>query len=187
LASNLKIAPFPHQQHQDRLKQLAIDVNDLRMTDADGTWCPGIKLVPHESPYVPLAKWPMLITGNFRCIEPAAAKTIRSAVWDDLERSRSIYEWVTELCRKLVVSTDQYCDLSKVLVPFGRYANAAQQLVYPSSIARGLLNNATEVERVDRLIQALARSLNTDDESLNSIVSLVDETLMANRSLSAVR
>ena len=187
LASNLKIAPFSNQQYQNRLTQLAIDVNDLRITDAEGRWSPGIKLVPHESPYVPLAKWPMLITGNFRCIGPTNAKTIRSAVWDDLERSRSIYEWVTELCQKLVVSIDKYCDLSKVLIPFDRYADAAQQLVYPSSVSRGLLNNATEVERVDRLIQGLARSLNAEDESLNSIVSLVDETLMVNRSVSAAR
>lgn len=187
LASNLKIAPFSNQQFQDRLTQLAIDVNDLRLTDGEGSWCPGIKLVPHESAYVPLAKWPMLITGNFRCIGSTNAKTIRSAVWDDLERSRLIYEWVTELCRKLVVSVDKYCDLSKVFVPFDRYADAAQQLVYPSSVSRGLLNSATEVERVDRLIQGLARSLNTEDESLNSIVSLVDETLMVNRSISAVR
>ena len=181
LASNLKVAPFQNRAYQKRLEQLANDVNGLRVRHKSSAWSPRVRLVAHESPYVPLAKWPMLIAGNFRCVGLASAESIRSAIWSDLNESKSIYEWVTALCGDLVRTVDKSCDLDQIFVPFDRYANAAQQLTFPSSVARGLLSGATDVERVDRLLQELANALNRGSEFIDSVVDLVDEILTANR------
>ena len=48
--------------------------------------------------FVPLAKWAMLITGNYRCVQKDAARSIKEAVHSDLEASRQIYNWVCALC-----------------------------------------------------------------------------------------
>ena len=66
------------------------------------------------------------------------------------EESRAVYEWVRELCIKLGASPDD-------LVPFEKYAAAAQGLVRPSSAARALFAGAPNIERVDRLVQASPR------------------------------
>ena len=44
----------------------------------------------HDSLFVPLAKWPMLIAGNYRCVRRHDMIAIRDAVHGELERSRRI-------------------------------------------------------------------------------------------------
>jgi hypothetical protein len=46
----------------------------------------------------------------------------------------------------------------KDMVPFEKYANAALSLGSPSSAARALAAGAPNIERVDRLVQSIARS-----------------------------
>ena len=43
-----------------------------------------------DSLFVPLAKWSMLLTGNYRCITPHEPQSIRDAVHSDLKLSQSI-------------------------------------------------------------------------------------------------
>lgn len=100
-----------------------------------------------------MAKWPMLLTGNFRCFRDGPAVSIARAVHDDLEESKSVYSWVTQLCAELIGNREQASD--QPFVPFERYATAARSLSSPSSIARGLAIGATRVERADKLIQLL--------------------------------
>ena len=43
--------------------------------------------VMHESVFVPLAKWAMLLTGNYRCVTPEGPRSIHDAVHSDLAAS----------------------------------------------------------------------------------------------------
>jgi hypothetical protein len=51
----------------------------------------------------------------------------------------------------------------------------------PSSLARGLSSGAQAVERIDLLVQALARSKLQSHPALDGIVKLINEALDHNR------
>ena len=67
------------------------------------------------------------------------------------------------------------------LVPFDKYANAAQGLAKPSSAARALAAGARNIERVDQLVQSVAAQKNVRLEAVDRIVALVDGWLARNR------
>ena len=108
--------------------------------------------------FVPLAKWAMLLTGNYRCVTADGAIDIKDAVHADPEESRSVYNWVMEVCTKLGADPDD-------LVPFEKYASAAHGLVRPSSAARALNNGVPNIERTDRLVQLLGAQLGMHNRS----------------------
>ena len=83
-----------------------------------------VKLKVHDSVFVPLAKWTMLLAGNYRCVQKDGMRSIKDAVHSDLEASRAVYEWVAGLCKSLGAA-------QKDLVPFEKYAAAAQSLRQP--------------------------------------------------------
>jgi hypothetical protein len=178
LPTNFKVAPFESTAHTQMLRELQSDIEAIRY-DVDGTSVAlPVKLKVHDSLFVPLAKWCMLVAGNYRCVQEGGIRSIRDAVHGDLEQSRAIYDWVRELCRRLGASdADQ--------VPFEKYAAAARQLVRPSSVARALAGGAVKVERVDRLVHRLAASRDMHSEAVDAIVALVDARLEANRGIAA--
>ena len=67
------------------------------------------------------------------------------------------------------------------MVPFEKYANAALSLGSPSSAARALAAGATNIERVDRLVQTIAAQKGKRNEVVDHTVALVDGWLEANR------
>jgi hypothetical protein len=69
----------------------------------------------------------------------------------------------------------------KDLVPFEKYAAAAQALATPSSAARALFGGAPNIERVDRLVKTIAAQKGMRSEAVDEIVALVDARLEANR------
>ena len=69
----------------------------------------------------------------------------------------------------------------KDLVPFEKYANAARSLASPSSAARALAAGATNIERVDRLVQTIAAQKGMRSAAVDQTVALVDGWLEANR------
>ena len=171
LPSNFKIAPFADTAHQRMLQQIAADVDAVRIATADGEVTPRVRIVAHRSAFVPLAKWPMLIAGNSRClVNDGEPISIRDAVWSNLEQSRQIYDSINSLARELGAAPDD-------LVSFDRYAAAAQNLIRPSSLARALHAGATAVERVDLLIELLAQSRGIDIPALKSVVANIDDRL----------
>lgn len=174
LPTNFKAARFSSDEHTGLLRGLENDIAAIRYpVDGQEVELP-VKLKVHESIFVPLAKWSMLLTGNYRCVQPDAARSIRDAVHSDIERSREVYEWVSALCRKLGADpADQ--------VPFEKYANAAKGLSKPSSAARALFAGAPNIERVDRLVQTIARQLGVSSELIDDTVALVDARLEENR------
>jgi hypothetical protein len=133
-----------------------------------------VKLKVHDSLFVPLAKWPMLITGNYRCIQADRMIPIQEAVHGNLTRSREIYDWVAKLCTGLGADPED-------LVPFDKYAKAAESLGKPSSAARALFGGAAHIERVDCLVRRIAAQRGMSLDTLDETVSLVDERLTRNR------
>jgi hypothetical protein len=133
-----------------------------------------VKLKVHDSLFVPLAKWPMLLAGNYRCIRRDDVISIQEAVHADAGRSREIYDWVRTVCTGLGAAEAD-------LVPFEKYARATEGLLKPSSAARALFGGAEQIERVDCLIRRLAGQLGLQSDTLDDIVTLVDERLARNR------
>jgi len=178
LPTNFKVARFESEKHNAVLRRLQDDIEAIRWDAGDGEIELPVKLKVHDSIFVPLAKWPMLLTGNYRCITESGATTIRAAVYSDLEASRSIYNFVHNLCIGLGATPND-------LVPFEKYAGAADSLTRPSSPARALDNGAVEIERGDKLIQAIAALKGLRNTTIDSIVALVDARLEANRKKAA--
>jgi hypothetical protein len=128
----------------------------------------------HDSVFVPLAKWAMLLAGNYRCVQKDGMRSIKEAVHTNLEETRAVYEWVVTLC--VALGADR-----KDLVPFEKYAAAAQSLGSPSSAARALAAGATNIERVDRLVRTIAAQKGMRSAVVDQTVALVDGWLEANR------
>jgi hypothetical protein len=170
LPTNFKSARFPSEEHSRILRELEKDVEAVRF---QGMELP-VKLKVHESVFVPLAKWAMLMAGNYRCVTKDGMIPIRDAVHRDVQASRSVYDWVVKLCISL--GADE-----KDLVPFEKYAAAAQGLANPSSAARALFGGAPNIERVDRLVQTIAASKGMRHAAVDEVVALVDARLEVNR------
>ena len=174
LPTNFKVARFASDQHTAVLRQLEKAVDAARYDAGDGPIELPVKLRVHESIFVPLAKWAMLLTGNYRCVTQDGAIDIKDAVHRDIETSRAVYNWVCGVCERLGASPND-------LVPFEKYAAAANDLVRPSSAARALNNGAPNIERTDRLVQLIGAQYGMRNEVVDRTVALVDARLAANR------
>src|SRR5215471_18934334 len=128
LPTNFKAARFVADPATAMLRQMQSEIEAIRYDPGDGPIDLPVKLKVHESIFVPLAKWAMLLTGNYRCVTPDAAIDIKDAVHRDLAASRSVYDWVRAVSLKIGAAPDD-------LVPFEKYAAAALDLVRPSSAA----------------------------------------------------
>ena len=174
LPTNFKVARFDSDAHTAMLRRMQADIEAARYETGVGEIELPVKLKVHDSIFVPLAKWSMLLTGNYRCVQKDAARSIRDAVHKDIDESRSVYDWVRGLCIKLGAAPDD-------LVPFEKYASAAQGLALPSSAARALFAGAPNIERVDRLVQSIAAQKGMRLAAIDETVALVDARLTVNR------
>jgi hypothetical protein len=174
LPTNFKAARFDSDAHTEMLRRLEADIEAARFdTGAERIELP-VKLKVHDSVFVPLAKWAMLIAGNYRCVTRQGMRPIKDAVHSDIEASRATYNWVVKLCVSLGAS-------EKDMVPFEKYAAAANGLASPSSAARALYAGAPNIERVDRLVQTIAAQQGMKSAALDEVVALVDAQLALNR------
>jgi hypothetical protein len=184
LPTNFKAARFAAEAPTAILRQLEADIEAARFpprpAGGEGLGVRGeaievpVKLKVHDSVFVPLAKWPMLMAGNYRSIRKDGMISIKDAVHGDLAMSRAIYDWVCQLCKRLGADDAD-------MVPFEKYAKAAEGLGNPSSAARTLFGGADHIERVDCLVRRIAAQAGMQSETLNEIVTLVDERLAKNR------
>ncbi|MPZ09488.1 MAG: hypothetical protein GEU89_04660 [Kiloniellaceae bacterium] len=174
LPTNFKAATFADPAHNDMLRRLAADIDAVRL---DGQDVP-VKLRVFDSLFVPLAKWSMLLTGNYRCVTRGEPRPIREAVHSDLEQSRAIYAHVDAIAQRLGADRADG-------VPFEKYARAAEHLLKPSSAARALAAGAPAIERVDRLVQLIGRTLGMAHPAIDEVVATVDARLAENQRLSA--
>jgi hypothetical protein len=178
LPTNFKVARFDDDKPTAILRQLEKDVEAARFDTPEGRIELPVKLKVYDSIFVPLAKWAMLLAGNYRCVTKDGMRTAQEAVHSDIETSRSVYNFVNDLCVKLGASPSD-------LVPFEKYAAAAQSLVRPASAARALQNGAPYIERADKLVQLIARQKGLSHPIIDATVALVDSRLEANRKKAA--
>ncbi|HZZ93685.1 MAG TPA: hypothetical protein VFE23_14085 [Usitatibacter sp.] len=174
LATNFKAARFEFAEDTAMLREIADGIERARY-EADGEALDlPVKLKVHDSVFVPLAKWAMLMAGNYRCLMEENTRSIRDAVHADVEATRDVYDWTVRLCRKLGAAEDD-------MVPFDKYAAAARSLGSPSSAARALVAGAPHIERVDRLVHAIASQHGMRHASVTETVERVDDWLVRNR------
>jgi len=174
LPTNFKAARFESDEDTAILRQLEDDIQNVRY-EVDGKQVElPVKLRVHDSVFVPLAKWSMLLAGNYQCVQEEEMIPIRQAVHTDLAASEAVFNWVVDLTESLGGNRDD-------LVPFEKYANAALSLQKPSSAARALAAGAPYIERVDKLVQALAAAQGKQSDTVDRTVSLVDGWLAKNR------
>ena len=174
LPTNFKSARFPSDAHTAILRRLESDIEAARFDIGTEKIELPVKLKVHDSVFVPLAKWAMLLAGNYRCIQNHGIRSIKETVHSDLEASRSVYNFVVKLCVSLGAS-------EKDLVPFEKYAAAAQSLLTPSSAARAVEAGAPHIERTDRLVKAIGAQKGMRSAAVDEIVAVVDARLEVNR------
>jgi hypothetical protein len=170
LPTNFKSARFARADDTAMLQRLADDIEAARV---DGLELP-VKLKVHDSVFVPLAKWAMLLAGNYRCVGATEMRPIRDAVHGDLDTARAVYDHVVDLCVRLGADRAD-------LVPFDKYAAAAKSLAAPSSAARALAAGAIAIERVDKLVQMVGHGLGRPSAAIDATVATIDGWLTRNR------
>ena len=174
LPTNFKAARFVSDAHTAILREMEAGIDAVRFNDGTDAIELPVKLKVHDSVFVPLAKWSMLMAGNYRCIQKDAMRPIKEAVHGNIDESRAVYQWVADLCMSLGADESD-------LVPFEKYASAAMGLANPSSAARALFGGAHHIERVDRLVQSIAAQKGMQNPVIDEIVALVDARLENNR------
>ena len=174
LPTNFKVARFDDDDSTAILRRLESDIDAVRFETPNGAIALPVKLRVHDSIFVPLAKWSMLLAGNYRCITRTGMRTAQEAVHSDPAEAKSVYDFVFDLCLKLGAKATE-------LVPFEKYAAAAEGLSRPSSAARALTNGAIQIERADKLVQLIAKRNDMRHPAIDAIVDLVDSRLEANR------
>src|SRR6201985_749687 len=120
LPTNFKAAAFADEAHNKLMRELEADIEAVKL---DGQDVP-VKLKVFDSLFVPLAKWSMLLTGNYRCITPHEPQSIRDAVHGDIKQSQAIYDHVDGIARRLGADPEDQ-------VPFEKYDKAAESLLKP--------------------------------------------------------
>jgi len=170
LPTNFKVARFESDEYTNMLRTMEADIIAIRHNQGHShgdteTELP-VKVKVHDSLYVPLAKWSMLMTGNYRCVQKDGMIAIRDAVHSDIDNSKEIYQWTADLCIALGADADD-------LVPFEKYANAAKGLSQPSSAAKALDRGVAAIERVDKLVKLLADQKAMKNPVVDDIVDTV--------------
>jgi hypothetical protein len=179
LPTNFKAAKFDDEKGTAILRQIEEEIDAVRFDSGDGNKIElPVKLRVYDSIFVPLAKWAMLLAGNYRCITKDGMRTAQEAVHSNIEESKSVYNFVFDLCVKLGANPAD-------LVPFEKYAAAAQSLSRPASAARALNNGAPNIERADKLVQLIAKQKGMSNPAIDAQVALVDQRLDANRKKAA--
>jgi hypothetical protein len=180
LPTNFKVARFADDKHTAMLRRLEQEIDAIRFDAPEGPIELPVKLRVSDSIFVPLAKWSMLLAGNYRCITDDGMRTAKEAVYDDRDEAKSVYDFVFDLCVKLGAKPTD-------LVPFEKYAAAAQSLTRPASAARALQNGVANIERADKLVQLVAREKGLSHPVIDQIVARVDRRLEEKRRKAAAK
>ncbi len=170
LPTNFKAAPFEDPAHTAILRELEQAIEAVRVEGKDVP----VKLRLYDSLFVPFAKWAMLLTGNYRCVERNGVRPIKEAVHGDLLESQAIYQKVCDLVMRLGADEGDQ-------VPFEKYAKAANGLLKPSSAARAIEGGAEAIERVDMLVKLIADQMGTPSPEADKTVEIIDARLAENR------
>ena len=180
LPTNFKVAKFDDDKGNVILRQLEKEIDAVRFDAGDGEKIElPVKLRVYDLDLRAARQ-------SGRCFSPATtAASPRTACGPrrrrciPTSRHRSaVYNFVLDVCVKLGASPND-------LVPFEKYAAAAQSLARPASAARALNNGAPNIERADKLVQLIARQKGMSLPAIDAQVALVDERIAANRAKAA--
>ena len=84
LPTNFKVAKFDSDKSTAILRQLETEIDAVRFDPGDGSKIElPVKLRVYDSIFVPLAKWAMLLAGNYRCVTEDGMRTAQEAVHSD--------------------------------------------------------------------------------------------------------
>ena len=172
-AHQLQCARFEDDKDTQIVRNLEKDVDAARFDAPEGKIELPVKLKRLRSIFVPLAKWSMLLAGNYRCITKDGMRTAQEAVHTDIEESRSVYNFVFDLCVKLGAKPDD-------LVPFENMRRGAEPDAASLGGARAQ-QRPPNIERADKLVQLIAKQKGLSHPVIDAGVALVDERLAANR------
>ncbi len=178
LPTNFKCARFDDEPSTAILRRLEKDIEGARWDTPEGKIELPVKLRVYDSIFVPLAKWAMLLAGNYRCVTKDGIRTAQEAVHSDID----------DVPRGIQFRDRPFIELGakpEDLVPFEKYAAAAQSLTRPASAARALQNGAPYIERADKLVQLIALQKGMSNPAVDAQVALVDARLEANRKKAA--
>ena len=121
----------------------------------------------------------MLLAGNYRCVTKDGMRTAQEAVHSDIEASRSVYNFVFDLCVKLGAVAGRPGAVREIR------RRGARRSSRPASAARALQNGAPNIERADKLVQLIATQKGLSHPAIDAQVALVDARLEANRKKAA--
>lgn len=170
LASNFKISNFKDNASANLLENVCSKVNNSRLVKKNSKIRIPVKLNVFNNLFIPMTKWPMLITGNYRCLTETGIITIKEAVFKNLEESKQIYEDVLKLCLLLGANEE-------IMINFKTYLNAVEKLNSASSVAKAVESGNKNIERVDKLIFFLSKQTNINIFKLNEIIKLHDKKI----------
>jgi hypothetical protein len=142
LPTNFKVARFDDARGNRILRRLEKQIDAARWDGPEGKMELPVKLRFYDSVFVPLAKWAMLMAGNYRCITEGGVRTAQEAVHLDLAASRSIYDFVVEVCVRIGASGGEMVH-SKNMPPLRRNYHGRPLLLAHLTTARKISNGRT--------------------------------------------
>ena len=180
LPTNFKAAKFDDEKGTAILRQLEKEIDAVRFDPGDGSKIElPVKLRVHDfdlraaRQVVDAARRQLPLRHQGRHADRAGGGALRPR---DLE-ARSTTSCSTSASSSAPTPAD--------LVPFEKYAAAAQSLVRPASAARALQNGAPNIERADKLVQLIAKQKGLSHPAIDAQVALVDARIAANRKKAA--
>src|SRR4029077_143624 len=93
LPTNFKCAAFEDDKDTQIIRNLEKNVDRARFQIAGDEIELPVKLKAYDSIWVPLAKWWMLLAGNYRCITRDGMRTAQEAVHYNIEESGAAYNF----------------------------------------------------------------------------------------------
>ena len=179
LPTNFKCARFDDDKITPILRQLEKDVDAARFDTPEGKIELPVKLKVYEFDLRAARQMGDAARRQLSLRHQGRhAHRARGGAQRPRETSRSVYNFVFDLCVKLGAKPED-------LVPFEKYAAAAQSLTRPASAARALQNGAPNIERADKLVQLIAKQKGLSHPAIDAQVALVDARLEANRKKAA--
>src|SRR3979411_803366 len=85
LPTNFKVARLKDEKSTAILRQLEKDIDAVRFDTGDGKIELPVKLPVYDSIFVPLAKWAMLLAGNYRTVTKHGIRTAQARVHTAIE------------------------------------------------------------------------------------------------------
>jgi hypothetical protein len=177
LPTNFKAARFESDAHTALLRRLAVGHRRCPPRNArrQRSTCQ-VKLRVYDSAFVPLAKWAMLLAGNYRCVGDDSVRSIKDAVHSPTSTPRVAG---IRLGRRAVRVARRRGERSRALRKVRELHRSCCRARRPRHAA--LAAGTPNIERTDRLVQTIAAQKGRRNDTVDETVARVDRWLARNR------